>query len=161
MIANWGTRPALHIATRGADGKWSAPKPFTIVIGSDTIATRIGAWSPDGKYIACGCGPGGVVIAPVAGGSARRLISPFATNGWTFPQWSADGKVIYHIVEDSGRVLGAAAVPLSGAPARMVLRFDDPTRPWHRFGFRVRGNRMYFNLGDQQSDIWVADVARK
>ena len=60
LIANWGTHPALHIVTRGQDGKWSAPQPFTIVIGSDTIATRIGSWSPDGKFIACGCGPGGV-----------------------------------------------------------------------------------------------------
>jgi Tol biopolymer transport system component/predicted RNase H-related nuclease YkuK (DUF458 family) len=162
MIANWGTHPALHIAARGPDGKWSKPHPFTIVIGSDTIGTQIGAWSPDGKYIACGCGPGGLVVAPVNGGSARRLVSPFPTNGWAFPQWSADGKIIYHVSEDStGRATDVIAVPVSGAAPYVVVRFDDPTRPWHRFGFRVRGNRIYFNLGDLQSDIWVADVGRK
>jgi hypothetical protein len=57
--------------------------------------------------------------------------------------------------------MGVAAVPVSGAPPRLVLRFDDPTRPWHRFGFRVRGDRMYFTLGDLQSDIWAAEVARR
>jgi hypothetical protein len=50
---------------------------------------------------------------------------------------------------------------VSGAPARIVLRFDDPTRRWHRFGFRVRGGRIFFTLGDQQSDIWVAEVRVK
>ena len=102
------------------------------------------------------------MIAPVAGGSARRLASPFPTNGWTFPQWSPDGRVLYHIVEDStGRTVAAVAIPISGQAPRVVLRFDDPTRPWHRFGFRVRGGRMYFTLGDQQSDIWVAEVTPK
>ena len=55
--------------------------------------------------------------------------------------------------------MGAAAVPVSGgAPTR--LRFDDPTRPWHRLGSGFEGSRMYFTLGDLQSDIWVAEVAR-
>ena len=26
-------------------------------------------------------------------------------------------------------------------------------------GFRVRGDRFYFNLGDQQSDLWMAEIA--
>jgi hypothetical protein len=41
-----------------------------------------------------------------------------------------------------------------------VVRFDDPTRPWHRFGFRVRGEQIYFTLGDLQSDIWVTEVGK-
>jgi hypothetical protein len=41
-----------------------------------------------------------------------------------------------------------------------VVRFDDPTRRWHRTtGLRVRGDRFYFNLGDQQSDLWMAEIA--
>jgi len=39
------------------------------------------------------------------------------------------------------------------------VRFDDPTRPWHRYGLRVQGDRRYFTLGDLQSDIWVAELA--
>ena len=26
-------------------------------------------------------------------------------------------------------------------------------------GLRVRGDRFYFNLGDQQSDLWMAEIA--
>jgi Tol biopolymer transport system component len=128
------------------------------VIGSDTVAPGIASWSPDGRFLACGCGIGGVVIVPVEGGSARRLPSPFSTAWWAFPQWSADGKTVFHITEDSNRVTAVIAVPVSGGTPRVVVRFDDPTRPWHRFGFRVRGGRIFFTLGDQESDIWVADL---
>jgi hypothetical protein len=54
--------------------------------------------------------------------------------------------------------VAAVAVPVDGGAPRVVLRFDDPSRPWHRFGFRVRGDRFFVTLGDQESDIWVADI---
>jgi hypothetical protein len=41
------------------------------------------------------------------------------------------------------------------------VRFDNPTRPWHRFGFRVGAGKMFFTLGDRQSDIWVTQVKRQ
>jgi Tol biopolymer transport system component len=160
LLASWSTRPALHLLTRGPDGRWSKPRPVPVVLGADTIPAGLGAWSPDGRSIACGCGEGGLVIVPVDGGPARRLPSAFSTAGWAFPQWSADGRTVYHVTEDSGRVVAVIAVPVSGGPARVVARFDDPTRPWHRFGFRVRAGRMFFTLGDRQSDIWVAEVRR-
>jgi Tol biopolymer transport system component len=158
LLANWGTRPALHIVTRGADGRWSKPRTFPIVIGADTITSGISDWSPDGRFLACGCGEGGIVIAPLDGGRARRLASPFSTAGWAFPQWSADGRTMYHVTEDSGRVVAVVGVPLDGGAARAVVRFDDPARPWHRFGFRVRAGRIFMTLGDRESDVGVADV---
>ena len=158
LLANWGTHAALHIVTRGAEGQWSAPRPLPVVLGSDTVAAGLATWSPDGRSLACGCGPGGLVIVPVEGGPARRLPSPFSAAGWAFPQWSADGRTVFHLVEDSARVTAVAAVPLSGGRPRVAVRFDDPLRPWHRFGFRFSGGRMFFTLGDRQSDIWVAEV---
>jgi hypothetical protein len=38
------------------------------------------------------------------------------------------------------------------------MRFDDPTREWHRFGFGAHGGRFYFTVGDRQSDVWAAEV---
>jgi len=161
ILANWGNHPSLRVVTRKADGGWSAQHPLPVVIGSDTVTAGLAVWSPDGRYLACGCGAGGLVIIPVDGGSARRLPSPFSTAGWAFPQWSADGRTVYHLGEDSGRVVAVVAVPISGAPPRVVVRFDDPTRPWHRFGFRVRAGRIFLTLGDRESDIWVAEVPPK
>jgi serine/threonine-protein kinase len=158
LLANWGTHPRLHVYTRNADGSWSGPRWLPVVIGSDTVPAGISSWSPDGRFLACGCGSGGLVIVPVDGGPARRLPSPFSSAWWAFPQWSADGRTLFHVVEDSGRVTAVIAVPVDGRPPREVVRFDDPTRPWHRFGFRVRGNRIFFTLGDQESDIWVAEL---
>jgi hypothetical protein len=42
-----------------------------------------------------------------------------------------------------------------------VARFDDPTRSWPRYGLRVKGSRLYFTLGDLQSDIWVTDLEHR
>jgi hypothetical protein len=39
------------------------------------------------------------------------------------------------------------------------VRFDDPARPWHQNGFRVRGGNFYFTLGDRQSDVWMTEIA--
>jgi hypothetical protein len=38
------------------------------------------------------------------------------------------------------------------------MRFDDPSRPLHPFGFQVHGGRFYFTVGDRQSDIWMMEV---
>ena len=160
VLANWGTKPELRVVTRTADGRWSKARPLRIVIGADTIASGIADWSPDGRFIACGCGDGGLVIAPVEGGTARRLSSAFSTRGWAFPQWSADGRTVYHVSEDSGRAVAIVGSPADGGPARVVVRFDDPTRPWHRYGFRVRAGRMFFTLGNRESDIWVTNIER-
>ena len=161
LLDNWGTKPVVHVAKRGADGRWSKPRAIPIVIGGDTVASGLSDWSPDGRSIACGCGEGGIVVAPVDGGQARRLASSFSTAGWAFPQWSADGRTVFYVSEDSGRVVAIVGVPVSGGPDRAVVRFDDPTRPWHRYGFRVRAGRIFFTLGNRESDVWVADIERK
>jgi serine/threonine-protein kinase len=160
LLANWGTRPSVHVVTRDGQGHWSKPRTIPIVVGGDTITSGLSDWSPDGRFIACGCGEGGIVIAPVDGRPARRLASTFSTAGWAFPQWSADGRTVYYVSEDSGRVAAVVGVPVNGGPDRAVVRFDDPTRPWHRYGFRVRAGRIFFTLGSRESDVWVADIAR-
>ena len=161
LLASWGTRAAVHVVTRTADGRWSKPRVVPVVIGGDTIAAGLADWSPDGRFMACGCGEGGIVVAPVDGGPARRLASSFSSAGWAFPQWSADGRTVFHVAEDSGRAVAIVGVPVDGGPARVVVRFDDPARPWHRYGFRVRAGRIFLTLGDRESDIWVADIERK
>jgi Tol biopolymer transport system component len=160
LLANWGTRPALHIVRRSPDGRWSRPRAFPIVIGSDTVAPNLSDWSPDGRLIACGCGAGGIAIAPVEGGPAHRLPSPFSTVGWAFPQWSPDGRTVFHVSEDSGRVVAVVGVPVDGGAPHVVVRFDDPTRPWHRYGFRVRAGRIFMTLGERESDVGVAGIER-
>ncbi len=68
---------------------------------------------------------------------------------------------MYYLASDATGVRSVNAVPASGGSSRVVLRFDDLSRPWHRYGFRVAGGRIYFTLGDLQSDIWVAEIEQK
>ncbi len=163
LLASWGTHPEIDIVSRLRDGRWSAPRPLRVVVGKDGVApTGLSAWSPDGRWIACACGLGGIVVVPAGGGPARRLRSPYSTAGWAFPQWSEDGRTVFYISPDApGRIGRIVAAPVSGAPPRVAVRFDDPTRPWHRYGFRVRNGRFYFTLGDRESDIWVAEVGTR
>ena len=62
--------------------------------------------------------------------------------------------------DSAGVVAGINGVAVAGGPPRLLVRFDDPARPWHRYGFRVRSGKLYITLGDLQSDIWAADVER-
>ncbi len=156
LLTNWGTKPALHIVTRGADGRWSAPRPIHVVIGQDTVTPSLSAWSPDGRFLACGCGDGGLVIAPVAGGPAHRLPSPYSTAWWAFPQWSADGKTVFHITGGLWPGGGGDRRPGRWAATqgrRAVRQPDPPLAPVRVPG---RSGQMFFTLGDRQSDIWVA-----
>ena len=56
------------------------------------------------------------------------------------------------------RQIMVGSVPVGGGTPRLLVRFDDPAREWHRFGFKTRRGRFYFTVGDRQSDLWMADV---
>src|SRR2546422_5578743 len=164
LLANMATsNPTWDVVTRQADRSWSAPRRLPVVIGADTTQCGIGDWSPDGRLIACVCRPGLVVLA--ATGGPGRLLAPAPrptfTAQWAPPQWSSDSRLIYYLTADSAGVHGVSAVPVAGGAPRVAVRFDDPTRPWHRYGFFVSRDRYYFTLGDLQSDIWVAELGRR
>jgi hypothetical protein len=83
-------------------------------------------------------------------------VAPAGFDGWV---WAADGRSIYIAGRDprDPRV-GLLRLSTHGGLPRPMVRFDDPTHRWHRTtGLRVRGHRFYFNLGDQQSDLWMVD----
>ena len=165
LLANmYSGNPALEVVTRHADRSWSAPQPLPVVVGSDTVQAGIAAWSPDGRLIACPCREG-LVVLPATGGPGWLLVpapSPtFIARSARQPQWSPDSRLIYYLTADSAGVHGVSVVPATGGAARVVVRFDDPTRPWHRYGFLVSRDHFYFTLGDLQSDIWVAEVGRR
>jgi hypothetical protein len=100
-------------------------------------------------------------IGTPAGDSLRTLMTAPYTPGivGTFT-WSPDSRAMYFL-KPSGDSTGVWSVPIAGGPARMLVRFDDPARQWHRFGFQAQEGYFYLTLGDLQSDIWVADVERK
>lgn len=67
---------------------------------------------------------------------------------------------MYYVGSDSAGTAIFAA-PVQGGGPRIAMRFDDPTRPWHRYGFRVFRDRFYFTVGDRQSHLWVAEIGER
>ena len=152
----------INLVSRDSDNRWGAPR--TLVKGG-----AIAPWAPDGRAVATGIGgfsaPPSLEVVQVANGERRALVavrgSP--TNVvplWPFINaWSDDGRMVYFTGRDQkDGTIGIWVVPRAGGPARQAVRFDDPTRPWHRTGLDVHRGRLYMTLGDRQSDVWMTDI---
>jgi Tol biopolymer transport system component/tRNA A-37 threonylcarbamoyl transferase component Bud32 len=119
------------------------------------------SWSPvDRTRAVCMAMDGRLLVTNEKGDSlgmlTDRLSIPAASKS---VGWSSDGRTVYFLSADSVNT-SLYAVPETGGVARAVVHFDDPSQPWHRYGFEVFRDRFYFTVGDQQSDIWVAEVER-
>ena len=162
-----GDDPRIDVVTRDADGRWSEPRSLAanVRLGDRSLrcaANTPGKWSPDGRWIVVGCGgqtPGLGFFSPESG--LARVVPGAHAIGSRAAPWSEDGKSAFYLAGDSTGVRSVNAVPATGGTPRVVVRFDDPSRPWHRYGLGVHGGRMYFTLGDLQSDIWVTQVERR
>jgi Tol biopolymer transport system component len=151
------------LVTRDAAGRWGAPQ--TLVKGGAE-----GIWAPDGRAVLTGMGgfgapPSSLAIVAAGGGEGRVVLevrgptTDVSPVGCSACAWSADGRVVYFVGRDPrDRSVGIWSVPAAGGVPRLTVRFDDPSRPWNQFGFRVHGSRFYFTVGDRQSDVWMTEV---
>ena len=75
--------------------------------------------------------------------------------------WSPDSRTLYFKSWDARGNAAFWAIPGHGGTPRLLIRFDDPTRPWaSRPEWFIGKGRMYFTIQDRQSDIWVMEVRR-
>jgi hypothetical protein len=89
----------------------------------------------------------------------RTLTPPNPGRFYAYPQWSKDGSRLYFVELDLRlEATAIVMVPATGGAPREIVRFDDPTRAWHRFGFRVHRDQIFLTLGERESDVWIADV---
>ena len=160
--------PAQEVMLVNRDGRglWAVPRTL-IKLGIQ------GDWSPDGRSVLTATGvvgaPYTMVVVPSATteGEARVVlavrdpatdVAPAGFSAWV---WSTDGRAIYFVGRDPrDQSVAIYHLPAPGGSPRPVVRFDDPTHRWTRTtSLRVRGSQFYFNLGDQQSDLWLAEIA--
>jgi serine/threonine-protein kinase len=143
---------ATRIIRKKADGTWGAPEIWRQPPCMPT-------WSPDGGLVACAELGGRILLTTADGDSLHTLVtSGLVPDMGQYPQWSSDGRTVYYMSQDSLGGYSVHAVPVTGGPSRVALRFDDPTRPWHRYGFRVFGDRFWFTIGERESHVWVGEV---
>ena len=146
------------IVTRDQSGHWSAPR---------TLLKRGGAgiWSPDGTRIvtqmAVGEGKFAIAVVPAEGGTPKVLTEPQDRRdggvGWAF---SRDSKTVYYLSQESaGQRSGIWRVPATGGRSQPVAWYDGVPGGFTRSVLRVRGDRLYINIGDPESDVWVTEIA--
>jgi serine/threonine protein kinase/Tol biopolymer transport system component len=61
-------------------------------------------------------------------------------------------------------VVGRASfwsVPITGGQPRLLVRFDDLSRPSRRWDFTVAGGRFYFAIDERRSNIWIASITER
>ena len=148
-------REEVRVVARGRDGGWGEPK--TILRG-DILQVAV---SPDGTRLAFAT-PRGLEVSSASGTAVRMLVGGHDLPGGRRPDyvaWSDDGRLIYFLALDLADRATIWSVPARGGMPRLLVTFDDPTREWHRYGFRARHGKFWFTLGDRQSDIWQMDIA--
>ena len=68
--------------------------------------------------------------------------------------WAPDGRKIYYKALDAEGRASLWSIPAEGGEPKLLVRFDDPTRPSSRAEFATDGKRFYFTIPERESDIW-------
>jgi dipeptidyl aminopeptidase/acylaminoacyl peptidase len=155
----------------------SPPRRLTTFDGPDEGRPR---WSPDGRFIAYLQGDeprfyaynlNKLAVVPAAGG-APRVLTVSLDRAAVSPEWSADGRSLYLVVEDD-RTQHVARVPAAGGAVetltsgrRVVQAFStaekgrvavlsaSATEPFEVYALEDRGLRRL----SKQNDDWLKDV---
>ena len=75
--------------------------------------------------------------------------------------FDATGGALYFKSHDATGRASFWSIPAAGGRPRLLVRFDDPAWASNRFDFASDGERFYFTVEDRQSDVWVAEIARR
>ncbi len=144
-----GIPGALYIMRRNDLG-WDDP-----VLRSTTVS--VPRWSSDWKFIAS-VWDGSVYLIPTETGDRVVVYEPRPNSDdpWAARVvWSADETELYFKSFDASGRARLYSVPVAGGRPRLLVRFDDPSRPSQRNDFASDGERFYFAIDDKQSDISV------
>jgi serine/threonine-protein kinase len=142
----------------GLGSPWRAPVRLPIETG---YAPR---WSPDGSRLVFDIrgSEDGIGVFPLGG--TPRIVSTGAATGLQalrWPEWSADGRTIYFRAVGPDGIEGVYEVTAAGGPARLLVRFDDPSMPVFGGAVLAGNGLFYFPVGELESDIYLVDLVRK
>lgn len=149
-----GTR--VMVMRRDSLGHWGEPR-FTGARGWRA------EWSPDGHTIAFVSPADGRIGLVRADSAAPRDLylpgrgDPLAELGVFAP----NGRELYFKSHDLRGEASFWSISLTGGRPRRLVRFEEPSWSSNRFDFASDGKRFYFTVEDRQSDLWVADIARR
>ena len=142
--------------SRGDRG-WGEPSPVRTAGGG--VYPRL---SPNGEEIVFGRGTE-VFVIPAAGGEPRKIIDrSLGLKRTPFSIWSQDGETIYVKGPDESGISKIWSVPrVGGGVPRILVTFDDPSKPSIRTEFAHDGERFYFTMSEQESDVFTLELLKR
>ena len=150
-------RTEIRLLPRDAAGRWGMP---TTILRIDALP---GVASPDLQRLAYATDKGLMLVTP--GRDSARVLVPGSFRSRAlrpaYESWSSDGRTLYYLALDSLDRASIWSVDPRTANRKLLVRFDEPGREWHRYGFGAYRGRFYFTLGDRQSDLWMTSVEQK
>jgi dipeptidyl aminopeptidase/acylaminoacyl peptidase len=147
--------PEPRFIARDASGRWGAPATLLRI---DALPA---ATSPDGRRLAFASDKGLIVSGPRGDSSRVLVLVSYRAHDQrpAYVSWSDDNRTRYYLAMDTLDRASIWGIDPATAGRKLLVRFDDPTREWHRYGFAAFRGRFYFTLGDRQSDLWTTSVA--
>ncbi len=147
---------AMYIATRGADGKWTARQRQT--------SANWPRWSNDGQRLVYSdyVIGGALWIVAADSGAPRRLYDPATTLPHTAETmlWSDDDRTIWFKTHDANGLASIWGVSAAGGTPQQLVTLGDERLRSDRYEFHVARGRLYFTLKDRQANVWVMDASR-
>jgi eukaryotic-like serine/threonine-protein kinase len=135
-------------------GPWGPPRKLTTETGIDP------KWSLDGRWVAY-TRQGDVRLVSPDGTNDHVLLAGRSTDSQSLAQyaiWSRDSQTLYIKAIADDRSATIWSMPVTGGTPRLLMRFDDPLRPSLRREFATDGQRFYFTIAQDESDVWVMEL---
>jgi len=148
-----GQQEVWVISRENRSSDWGTARQLTFDGGS------FPRWSPDGRWVVYTTG--GIWLISPEGGNPR-LVADMSAQGISagMTGWSADSRTVYFKANDAEGTASFWSVPVDGGAPRLLVRFDDPDMRSNRGEFATDGERFYFTISRQESDIWTMELVR-
>jgi len=143
---------------RRLEGGWSAPVTLPDADGKPNRLFGCVGWLPDGRQLVVHDADRTMIgIMPDEGGAARVVYRHDPARGLPQPIWirlePRTGTIFFRDWQSIWLIDPKSLVP------RQIVQFDDPIRRSTRIEMESDGERVYFTLGDPQSELNTARLS--
>jgi Tol biopolymer transport system component/DNA-binding SARP family transcriptional activator len=118
---------------------------------------EVGAWSPDGNWLA-GCNDRGLVLMPRSGGGQRVLVPTATLGSFCIAEWGPSPWTLFFRTRGSGGESLFWSIPVAGGEPRLLLRLGDELHTSRTAVFAVDAKRLYFTLSSDEASIWHLEL---